>query len=204
MSKYKLTYFDFDGGRAEPIRIALHAAGVDFDDERISFQQFATMRASTPFNSVPVLAFDGAMVSQSNALCRYVGKMAGLYPTDDLQQLYCDEALDAFEDIGHYIVQTFGLQGEALKMARMQLVDGRLATYLRGLDALLLRGGKYFSADKLTIADLKSFVQIRMLVSGNLEHVPTSIVNELAPNLTEHYQRMQSEPCINAYYASRV
>ena len=32
MSKFKLTYFDFDGGRGEPIRIAFHAAGVDFDD----------------------------------------------------------------------------------------------------------------------------------------------------------------------------
>ena len=31
MPSYKLTYFDFAGGRGEPIRIALHAAGVAFD-----------------------------------------------------------------------------------------------------------------------------------------------------------------------------
>ena len=28
MATYRLTYFDFSGGRGEPIRIALHAAGI--------------------------------------------------------------------------------------------------------------------------------------------------------------------------------
>ena len=35
MSKVKLTYFDFDGGRGEPIRIALSIGGIDFEDHRI-------------------------------------------------------------------------------------------------------------------------------------------------------------------------
>ena len=40
MSDYKVTYFDFDGGRGEPVRIALHAAGIAFEDVRWSFPQF--------------------------------------------------------------------------------------------------------------------------------------------------------------------
>ena len=92
MTTYKLTYFDMDGGRAEPIRIAFHAAGVDFEDVRISFQQFMETRESLRFNCLPTLEIDGVAVTQSNAMCRYVGKMAGLYPDDDLQALYCDEA----------------------------------------------------------------------------------------------------------------
>ena len=134
MPGYKLTYFDFDGGRAEPIRIAFHAAGIDFEDERLSFSEFGEMRKGTRFNSVPVLEIDGAAVTQSNALSRYVGKMAGLYPADNLQALYCDEVLGALEDISHYIVPTFGLQGEELKLAREKLADGWLSVYLQGLD----------------------------------------------------------------------
>ncbi len=204
MSSYKLTYFDFDGGRAEPIRIAFHAAGIDFEDNHISFPEFGEMRQSTRFNSVPVLEIDGAEVTQSNALSRYVGKMAGLYPADDLQALYCDEVLGALEDLSHYIVQTFGLQDEELRLAREKLVDGWLSVYLQGLDELLARGGgEYFADNELTVADLKSFVQTRSLRSGNLDYVPTDLVQRLAPGLVEHQERIESDPRVVAYYATR-
>jgi len=204
MSSYKLTYFDFDGGRAEPIRIAFHAAGIEFEDKRLSFAEFSEMRQGTRFNSVPVLEIDGAAVTQSNALSRYVGKMAGLYPTDDLQALYCDEVLGALEDISHHIVRTFGLEGEELRLAREKLADGWLSVYLRGLDELLTRGGgEYFAANELTVADLKTFVQIRWLSSGTLDHVPTDIVQRLAPGLVAHQERIEGDSRVVAYYASR-
>ena len=95
MPTYKLTYFDFDGGRGEPVRIALHAAGIEFEDERLSFEEFGEMRHTLRFSSLPALEIDGNPVTQSNAILRYIGKMAGLYPEDDLQALYCDEVLDA-------------------------------------------------------------------------------------------------------------
>ena len=203
-ASYKLTYFDFDGGRAEPIRIAFHAAGIDFEDNRISFPEFNEMRQTTRFNSVPVLEIDGAAVAQSNALSRYVGRMAGLYPEDDLQALYCDEVLDALEDVNHYIVQTFRLQGDELRSAREKLVDGWLSVYLRGLDELLARGGgEYFANNGMTVADLKAFVQIRALVSGTLDYVPTDLVQRLAPSLIEHQIRIDRDPRVIAYYASR-
>lgn len=205
MSRYKLTYFDIDGGRAEPIRIAFHTAGIDFEDYRISFDEFNEMRSGTRFNSVPVLEIDGAQVTQSNALSRYVGKMAGLYPKDDLQALYCDEVLGALEDLSHYIVRTFGLQEEELKRARQKLVDGWLSIYLRGLDQLLARGGgEYFADNRLTIADLRAYVQTRSLCGGNLDYVPTDIVQRVAPGLFEHQERISDDARVREYYANRL
>ena len=204
MTTYKLTYFDFDGGRAEPIRIALHAAGIEFEDNRLSFSEFGEMRHETRFNALPVLEIDGAAVTQSNGMSRYVGKLAGLYPEDDVQALYCDEALGAVEDTYHHILRTFGLQDDELKKAREKLVDGWLSVYLRGLNELLARGGGvYFADNRLTVADLKVFVQIRSLTAGTLDHVPTDLVQRLAPDLVEHQERIESDPLVVAYYGSR-
>ena len=204
MSRYQLTYFDFDGGRAEPVRIAFHSAGIEFDDERISFEQFGAMRTGFRFNAVPVLKIDGAEVTQSNAMIRYVGKMAGLYPSDDLQALYCDEAMGAVEDLTHYIVQSFGLPDDELRIARERLVNGWMTVILTGLGELLERsGGQFFADSRLTVADLKVLGQTQALRSGRIEHVPTDLVDRLAPGLVKHQLRVEQEPVVAAYYDSR-
>lgn len=204
MTDYKLTYFDFDGGRGEPVRIAFHAAGIEFEDERWTFPKFQEKRGGTRFNAVPVMEIDGNAVTQSTAMCRYIGKMAGLYPEDNLQALYCDEVMDATEDLTHIIVRTFGLEGDELKKAREELVAGWITTFLKGLNELLERGGgEYFADNRLTMADLKTFLIVRWLSSGGLDHVPTEIVEKVAPKLAEHCARVESDPVVTAYYASR-
>src|ERR1700745_4085312 len=44
MAKLKLTYFDFDGGRGEPARLALHIGGIPFEDHRIAGKDWPTLR----------------------------------------------------------------------------------------------------------------------------------------------------------------
>lgn len=202
MPRYKLSYFDFDGGRAEPIRIAFHAGGIAFEDHRVSFAEFGALREQLRFKAVPVLEIDGVTVTQSNAMCRYVGKLAGLYPEDPMQALYCDETLDAVEDVSQRIGATMGLKGQALQDARQQLVQGALSTHIKGFGELLARGGgNYFADGRLTVADLKVFVQTRWLQKGNLDHIPTDLVARLAPGLVEHEARIAREPRVMAYYA---
>lgn len=204
MTDYTLTYFDIDGGRGDPIRLAFHIASIPLEDRRIGFEQFAQLKPTLPFGVIPVLEIDGQPVTQSNAILRYIGKQADLYPTDPVQALYCDEAMDALEDTTHFVVQTFGLEGEALKTARENLAQGKLKAYLAGLQALLERGGgEYFADGRLTVADLKVFVQTRSLRAGNLDHLPADLVDTAAPKLVEHMQRIADDPRVASYYAAR-
>jgi len=204
MTTYKFTYFDFAGGRAEPIRIALHAAGLSFEDIRWSYAEFSEKRHGARFQAVPVLEMDGQAVTQSNAISRYIGKMSDLYPQDPLQALYCDEVLDALEDLTHYLVQTFGLEGDALQEARENLVSGRMTIFIKGLDELLTRGGgEYFAGNRLSIADLKMSGTTKSLTSGNLEHIPADFLGKLAPALMAHQERVDSDPIVTAYNDSK-
>src|SRR5271169_5832620 len=99
MAKLKLSYFDLHGGRGEAARLALSIGGIGFEDDRVSPSDWARRKADTPFGALPVLEVDGQVVAQSNAINRYVGKLANLYPSDPWQAALCDEAMEAVEDI---------------------------------------------------------------------------------------------------------
>lgn len=202
MDQLKITYFDVDGGRAEPARLALRIGGIAFEDHRFAFSDFAAVRKTTPLNQVPTLLVNGMQVTQSGAITRYVGKLSGLYPEDAFQALLCDEIIDGVEDASIKIGTTFGLTGDALKNARTDLANGALPKYLRWLqNQLESRVSEYFADNRLTIADLKVFVFVRGLNSGHLDHVPTNLVETVAPKLNEHMQRIAKVPAIAQYYS---
>ena len=204
MDAPKLTYFDFAGGRAEPARLAFHLGGIAFEDYRFAPAEFAEVRKSTPLNQVPTLQISGEQVTQSDAITRYAGKLAGLYPEDPVQALYCDEVMSALEDVTIRIGNTFGLAGDALKSAREALAADLLPRYLRWLDSRLeAHGGEYLADRRLTIADLKAFVLLGWLASGKLDHIPTDLVDTVAPKLAAYVARIAAIPAIAAWYEVR-
>ena len=204
MATLKLTYFDFDGGRGEPARLALHVGGIAFEDHRIAGKDWPALRDKTPFLAMPTLEVDGLVVSQSNSINRYVGKLSGLYPKDDLQALLCDEVMEAVEDISTRIAQTIGLPEDAKKEARAELAAGHLTRYLEQLQARLkAAGGEYFADRRLTVADLKVAMLIRWLRSGVLDHIPKDLVDNVAPQLVKHFERVINHPKVAEYYQRR-
>jgi len=204
MAKLKLTYFDFDGGRGEPARLALTIGGVAFEDHRIAGKDWPAFRDKTPFFAMPTLEVDGKVVSQSNSINRYVGKLTSLYPKDDWQALLCDEIMDAAEDIGTRVAQTMDLPEDAKKKARQELVAGRITRYLEQFqERLAAAGGEYFADKRLTVADLKIFMWIRWLRSGVLDYIPKDLVDRVAPLLFQHFERVASHPRVAEYYKRR-
>ena len=204
MSDMKLTYFDFHGGRGEPVRLALSMGAVPFEDDRVAVADWPKRKGSTPFGAVPVLHVDGKTLAQSNAISRYVGKLTGLYPSDFWQAALCDEAMEAVEDVFQQIGPTLFLPDEEKKARREALAEGMFPMFLKQLSSNLSdAGGRYFADDRLTIADLKVAMLVRQLTSGMLDYVPTDLVEQVAPELMEHFQRVMNDPSIKGYYAKR-
>ncbi len=203
MAKLKLTYFDFHGGRGEPARLALSISGIAFEDDRVPPSEWGSHKMQTPFGALPVLEVDGQVVSQSNAINRYVGKLGDLYPSDPWEAALCDEAMEAVEDITNKIGATLFLPDEQKRAQRKELADGPIPFYLTRLQQRLeAHGGRYFAADRLTVADLKVFVWIRHLKSGALDHMPADLPDRIAPVLVEHFERVKSDPRIKSYYTA--
>jgi prostaglandin-H2 D-isomerase / glutathione transferase len=97
---YELLYFD-GPGRAESIRILLHAAGIPFVDRQVTYSEWTvSIKNTTPLHQVPTLKMGDTTYIQSLALTRFAAKKAGFYPDDDLECLLVDEMLETCNDIG--------------------------------------------------------------------------------------------------------
>jgi glutathione S-transferase len=97
------------------------------------------------------------------------------------------------------------MTGEEQKEARLALVTNSMPIYLAWLEArLLAQGGEFFADNRLTIADLKVFVEVNSLNSGRLDHVPADLVEQIAPALNAHLKRVAQTPAIGQYYAQFI
>lgn len=57
--------------------------------------------AETPFGMLPILEIDGKVVTQSNAIARYLAEEYGLTGKDKWEALQCDVLVDTLADLKH-------------------------------------------------------------------------------------------------------
>jgi glutathione S-transferase len=187
--KLRLRYFPFPG-RGAAIRDALRIGGTPFEDAHVPPERFAELKAAgeLPFGSLPVLDIEtpAGMVSaaQSNAILRFVGRQAGLYPLDDpVRALKVDEALDLGEDIYRVIGPSIDERDAERRMAmRKVLAEETLPRWATFLERLLVANGRtdFLVGNALTVADLKLHWIAEKLTNGSLDGIPKSLLDNFA------------------------
>lgn len=187
MAKLTLLYFP-SPGRGEAIRDALRIGKIAFEDRRIPFDEFKRMKAAgeLPFGLLPVLIVDGPekrTLTESNAILRYAGKLAGLYPTDGIEALRVDELLDVAEAMNAELGPSMREPDKEKKLAMRQvLVAERFPFWLTRLEGRLRENASAscFVGSALSIADLKLLHVLNKLVDGSLDGVPTTVLDPYA------------------------
>ena len=96
----RLHYFDA-GGRAESIRALLAHANFQYEDVRLTAEQFGAkaLAGEFPLGSVPVWEEEGRMVPVTNCILRMLGIRLGYYSEDPLTMWAIDSICDWMEDI---------------------------------------------------------------------------------------------------------
>jgi glutathione S-transferase len=57
--------------------------------------------SDTPFGQVPLLEYDGQLLSQSISIARFLAKKTGLHGKDDLEQARADMIVDYVTDFNN-------------------------------------------------------------------------------------------------------
>ena len=199
MNKPRLIYFDFPASRGEECRIALHLAGVDFEDVRVPSKDWPAMKASTPFGALPVLEMPGRPpLAHSNAILVLIGRQHHLHPSDDFEAARHEALMSAVEDIRHAISPTLRISDpDQKRVAREALAANELTTWGSQVERQL-GDGPFIGGASLQVADLKLYMMARWLASGVLDHIPKTILDH-CPKLLRLYKAVAEHPGVQGW-----
>jgi prostaglandin-H2 D-isomerase / glutathione transferase len=200
MSKPKLYYFDAPVSRGEECRLALHLAGIDFEDVRIKFVDWPAMKEQTPYGSVPVLELPGRpALAHSNAILVLIGRGHGLHPADDFEAARHEGMMQHVEDLRAVVGPTLRMGDAEKKAAREALVAGFLPAWARAAERNIT-AGPFFGGEKIHVVDLKIHMAVRWFSGGKVDHVPATIFAGY-PKLIGVHDAVRDHAGVRAWYA---
>lgn len=201
MTKPRLIYFDAPVSRGEECRLALHVAGVDFDDVRIKRDDWPALKPTTPFGGLPVLELPGRPpLGQCNAILALIGRMHGLHPKDDFEAARHEAMMCHVEDLRGAVVPTIRITDEAEKRkAREALAATVLPAWAERVERQVGEG-PFFGGGKLHVVDLKLHMAVRWFAGGTVDYIPANVFAGY-PKLTRVFEAVKDDPRIKAWYA---
>jgi len=207
-TKYKLTYFNLNG-RAEAIRLAFAVGGIDFEDERIEQKDWPALKPKTPLGTMPILDVDGKLICESNSVLRFVGQLAGIYPSDPWISAKTDEIADACEDLANnpglfpVLFSAIAPEEKKAKFEAALKPGGFIHTWGTSVNKILHTNGKalkFTVSDELTIGDLKLFA---LVTSAETGFPGLSTFREQFDKIKAVVGNVAAHPKIAAYYKKK-
>ena len=200
MSKPRLTYFDAPVSRGEECRLALHLAGVDFEDVRIKLADWPALKEQTPYGSVPVLELPGrGTFAHTNAILVLIGRRHGLHPADDYEAARHEGMMAHVEDLRARVSPTLRMAEPEKKAAREALVADYLPAWARAAERNIV-STPFFGGEKIHVVDLKIHLAVRWFAGGKVDHIPATIFADY-PRLMGVHDAVRDHAGVKSWYA---
>jgi glutathione S-transferase len=201
MAKPKLFYFDAPVSRGEECLLALHIAGVEFDDVRVKREDWPALKPTMPFGAVPVLEWPGnPPLAQTNAILVLLGREYGLHPSDNFEAARHEAVMCHVEDLRGVLGPTMRIKDEAeKKAAREAFTASYLPAWADGAEKQI-GDGPFFAGSKVHVVDLKLYLTVRWFASGKIDYVPATILAGY-PKLNRVHDAVRDDQRVKAWYA---
>jgi glutathione S-transferase len=204
MEKPKLIYFDAPASRGEECRLALHIAGVDFEDVRLKPADWQSRKPTSPFGGLPILELPGKPpLGQSNAILAYIGRTHGLHPTDGFEAARQEALMEHVEDLRHALAPSLRMAEDDKKRAREELAASYLPAWAAHAERALADDGPFAGGARLHVVDLKIYLIVRFLTSGRLDYIPATILSAY-PKLNRVHDAVRDHAGVKSWYARKA
>ncbi len=185
----KIIYVDTPFWRAEVPRLSLFYGSIDYEDIRISREDFLSAKKNgftqsghnLPFRQIPVLIINNYSLTQTGAISRYCGKLAGLYPkNDEFFAAKIDQIIDICTDMT-VLFSNYrkNIETNINHNRRKKFFDNILMNKMKFLEDMLLNDNYFKDLNSLSIAEIAIWRMFGWFSSGLIEGFPTNFVKEL-------------------------
>jgi len=184
--------------KGELIRLIFTEKGVEFTDERFSFEEWPKIKPTTPFGQAPVLYIDDRPLPQSGAITRYLAREFDLYGDNNMDATFCDVIVETIKDIMDKLPAIILKRVDNPEQAEKELFEKTIFPYVGKLEEKYKMVNKEFLVgDRLTFADLAMLdcgIQLQQRDANTFKNYPL---------LDAHIKRMKQRPNIKEYLANK-
>ena len=201
-------YFDIPFWRAEVGRIALFLGKVEFENKKITAEEFQRVKEKghlddgtiIPFHQFPCLIVDGVSIAQTGGIARFCGKLSNMYPvTNDIVAAQIDQYLDIATDITVLVSSAGGEKDDdKRRIMRQEMCSGALGRKLQILDKNIAAGSEWIVGQCMGLADIAIWRLMGWLSSGMLDGIPTNLLAGY-PNISRVCLAVDGHPRIQEW-----
>jgi glutathione S-transferase len=200
---YQLIYFELKG-RAETARLLFLAAGQEYKETQLTFQEWPERKAQLPFKQAPVLEVTHSgkttVIAQSNAIERFIANKFNLFGKDDLERARVDMINEQSVDIFNALLP--GYVAAYMKSADLDFRKSELEKTLsetapeklKQIEVLFAANQKESSNSGFLVGDSLTYADLKLVSTYDWFRDRRDEILDKVPLLKEHFNTVRNHP----------
>ena len=149
-------------------RFIFAQAGAEYEDKRITSEEFGKLKPTLLTGSLPVLEIDDKMLTGSGPINRYLAEEFGLSGKDSFERAKIDGIVDVVDDLFGRMVATVFADPAVKEKLEKRFAEEDIPKYLGILETIISTNNSsegWAFGNKVTYADMKIAVEVGGIIA---------------------------------------